>query len=40
MSVEKVWDEGWIGVKWEWKGEIGGSGGNRFRGRVREDYRG
>ncbi len=34
-QVEKWGDEVWVGVKWEWKVEIGGCVGNRFRGRVK-----
>ena len=31
MSVEKLWDEGWIGVKCQSNAEIAGSPRNSFR---------
>ena len=39
MSVEKLWDESWIGVKCQSNAEIAGTPRNSFRASLREDYR-
>ena len=39
MSVEKLWDEMWVEVKFQSSAVIAGSPRNSFRASLREDYR-